>query len=119
MVEMCALRSMRTINPIIDWSDEDVWEFIRKYDVPYCSLYDEGWKRLGCVLCPLGGHPQEEAERWPKIAKAYINTFDKLLEVRKAAEKTQRFKTGQELFDWWILRHTTKGPSEDQIRLFD
>jgi len=116
MVELCALRSMRTVNPIIDWSDSEVWEFIRHEKVPYCSLYDEGWKRLGCILCPKGGYPKEEAKRWPKIAKAYINTFDRLLELRAKIGKTQRFESGQELFDWWIKRNTKKRPPDEQMR---
>jgi len=116
MTELCSSRSMRTLNPIIDWSDTDVWEFIRQEHVPYCSLYDEGWERLGCVLCPLGGHPKAEASRWPQIARAYMRTFERLLEVREAAGKTQRFETGQQLFDWWIQRHTKKRPPDEQMR---
>jgi len=115
MVEICGRRDMRTVNPIIDWSDADVWEFIHQEQVPYCSLYDEGFKRLGCVLCPLGGHPELEAERWPQIAKAYISTFDRLLDVRAAIGKTQRFQTGQELFDWWIDRRPHKRPPDEQM----
>jgi len=115
MVEICGRRDMRTVNPIIDWSDFDVWQFIRQEKVPYCALYDEGFTRLGCVLCPLGGHPQEEADRWPKIAKAYINTFDKLLALRASIGKSQRFETGQELFDWWIQRNVSKRPPDDQM----
>lgn len=41
--------------PIIYWSDRDIWEFIRSNKMDYCCLYDEGFKRLGCVGCPMGG----------------------------------------------------------------
>lgn len=54
MVEMCYRTHKTLVNPIIDWTDEDVWEFIRLCNVPYCELYDCGFKRLGCVACPLG-----------------------------------------------------------------
>jgi phosphoadenosine phosphosulfate reductase len=120
MVQACFKDSTKIyVSPIIDWEDADVWGFIEQEKVPYCSLYDEGWKRLGCVLCPIGGHPKAEAERWPKIAKAYVRTFDRLLEARALAGKTQKFETGKEMFDWWCLRHTKKGPSEDQMTLFE
>ena len=56
MVEMCYRTHKSSVNPIIDWTSEDVWEFVRLYNVPYCELYDFGFKRLGCVSCPLGGY---------------------------------------------------------------
>ena len=43
------------INPIIDWSDQDVWEYIKTNNLKYCHLYDEGFKRLGCIGCPMIG----------------------------------------------------------------
>jgi len=40
------------LHPIIDWYEEDVWEFLRRYKVKYCKLYDEGWK-LSYYLLPF------------------------------------------------------------------
>ena len=97
MVGQCIRRHKRILNPIIDWSDAEVWAFIHDQELDYCHLYDEGFTRLGCVLCPLGGHPQREAERWPRIAQAYINTFDRVIEQRKAEELACKFNTGREL----------------------
>lgn len=56
--------------PIIDWKTEDVWEYLHSKGLPHCSLYDEGWTRIGCVCCPLAtpAKMQREAERWPKTA---------------------------------------------------
>jgi phosphoadenosine phosphosulfate reductase len=55
------------------WSDDDVWSFIRQRSVPHCSLYDEGFKRLGCVGCPLAGAKQQQIEfrRWPRFESAW------------------------------------------------
>ena len=45
----------RYFSPIIDWTDADVWAFIHKeVAIPYCTLYDEGFPRHGCILCPYG-----------------------------------------------------------------
>lgn len=50
------------INPIIDWSEADVWEFIKLTKIPYCSLYDQGFKRLGCLFCPMAAKRERERE---------------------------------------------------------
>lgn len=48
-------KKRKFICPIVYWTDDDVWEFIKERNLPYCSLYDEGFKRLGCIGCPLSG----------------------------------------------------------------
>jgi phosphoadenosine phosphosulfate reductase len=53
ITETCVTKGKRILNPIVDWNDSDVWEFIREYQIKYCSLYDEGFKRLGCIGCPM------------------------------------------------------------------
>lgn len=52
-VEVCQLKGKRVLNPIIDWTEDEVWNFIRKYHLPYCCLYDQGFCRIGCIGCPL------------------------------------------------------------------
>lgn len=118
MVQSCEQKRAIYVRPILDWSTEDVWEFIRREDIPYCPLYDEGFERLGCILCPMAGKPERDIARWPQFAKAYIRTFDQLLAERLRQGKKTTFTTGQELFDWWITRHS-KAASDDQARLFD
>lgn len=41
------------LNIILRWSEVDVWEYIKQYELPYCELYDRGWKRIGCLGCPM------------------------------------------------------------------
>ena len=52
-----------TISPILEWTDNDIWDFIHKYKVPYCKLYDEGFSRLGCLFCPMSKERERERER--------------------------------------------------------
>lgn len=84
MVEQCYRTKKTIINPIVDWTDEDVWEFLNDVaKVPHCSLYEEGFKRLGCIGCPLAGAKKmrEEFERWPKYKNLYLLAFKKMIET--------------------------------------
>jgi phosphoadenosine phosphosulfate reductase len=86
MVEHCFRDASKIyVNVIIDWEEEDVWELIRSNGLPYCPLYDEGFKRLGCVMCPMSSRQQMEAIRWPGMKKAFQRAFDKLYKNRGSA----------------------------------
>ena len=55
--------------PIFDWADADVWEYLNFKNLPHCSLYDEGFRRIGCICCPLAPTSMKaQAARWPKTA---------------------------------------------------
>jgi len=82
MVESCYSKKKVTINPIIDWEESDVWEFLNDVaKVPHCCLYDEGFTRLGCIGCPLQGRDGmlRDFERWPRYKQLYINAFDRMI----------------------------------------
>lgn len=66
------------ISPIIYWTERDVWEFLNEVvRVPHCSLYDEGWHRIGCIGCPMSSHKQKviENERYPHIKRGWIKAI--------------------------------------------
>ena len=54
------------INPLADWSDEDVWNYIKKNEVPYNRLHDLGYPSIGCEPCTRAVKPGEDirAGRW-------------------------------------------------------
>lgn len=82
IVESCYSKKKTTINPIIDWEESDVWEFLDDVaKVPHCCLYDEGFTRLGCIGCPLQGRNGmiRDFERWPKYKELYIKAFDRMI----------------------------------------
>lgn len=117
-VEMCYRTNKTLVNPIVDWTDDEVWEFIRSYEIPYCSLYDEGWKRLGCVGCPMGGGDsmEREFERWPSIKKMYMRAFADMIEGRlRDGLKTEYFTSPDEVMAWWTGKR--EGRNEGQIRM--
>lgn len=97
MFRFCPAKHKRILNPIIDWETEDVWEFIKTYKVRYCSLYDEGFKRLGCIGCPMGDTKgmTREFERWPQYKKLYLLAFDRMIKAREAAGLVKIMRGGR------------------------
>ena len=102
LIEFCYKRQKTVLNPIIEWTDADVWEFINEYKVPYCKLYDEGYRRLGCIGCPMNTHTPEELEKNPKYKQAYQNAFKKMLEGNRSAGIEMTWETPQQVMQWWL-----------------
>lgn len=104
VMENCTIKGKRVVNPIVEWTTEDVWEFIKGYGVRYCSLYDEGFERIGCIGCPLASKKAREINfsRWPKYKTAYIRTFERAIQKRIDRGLPNRNQTAEELFAWWM-----------------
>jgi phosphoadenosine phosphosulfate reductase len=58
--------SLYKVSPLLDWSDEDVWAYVRSRDVPYNALHDRGFPSIGCAPCTRAIQPGENprAGRW-------------------------------------------------------
>jgi len=110
MVETCFKHSdKRYVHPIIDWTEADVWEFIEREELEYCSLYDEGFKRIGCVLCPMFRGRRAHVERFPNFYKAYLRAFGKMLEERqRRGLETIKWDSPQAVMDWWLSESKVK-----------
>lgn len=119
-VEVCFRTHKTLVNPIIDWTDDEVWEFIRTYNIPYCKLYDEGAKRIGCIGCPMGGsvNMKQEFERYPKYKEEYLRCFDKMYQNRiDRGLPLNNWKCGKDIFDWWV--GDLKQDTETELSLLD
>lgn len=103
-VEQCYRTKKTLVNPIIDWTTEDVWEFIRAERIPYCGLYDDGFNRLGCIGCPMNTRRADrDFKKWPKYYDSYLRAFDRMLRARAAAGLVTRAgETAQGIMDWWL-----------------
>ncbi len=122
MLESCVMKSMHTLNPIIDWTSEDVWEYLNSRCIPHCKLYDEGFERIGCIGCPLAGSRQMQFEfaRYPKYRAAYVRAFDKMLEARKGNGKPyHQWQTGEDVMQWWLTDGKTVSVDENQLSIFE
>ena len=104
MARNCPTKGQHILNPIIDWDDTDVWEFIHRYNHPYCKLYDEGYKRLGCIGCPMSSKATEELNHYPKFKQAYIRAFDRMIKDRLRDGLDTNWATGAEAMEWWLSK---------------
>lgn len=75
--------------PIFHWLEWHVWEFIEMHNLQYPLLYDEGFDRIGCVVCPFLMHKNQTAvdkhrSRWPGMFKAFEKACEDWFNVRMA-----------------------------------
>ena len=107
IVEMCYRTHTTLVNPIIDWTTDEVWEFIKEYNVPYCELYDQGYRRLGCIGCPMARAKEQERQfaRYPKFKNLYLLAFEKMLENNREKEIACNWSTAEEVYKWWLQQY--------------
>lgn len=81
MFEKCITQGKRILNPIIDWSVSDIWDFLKHYGCQSNPLYEQGYKRIGCIGCPMvsGIKRIVEFEKYPKYKASYIRAFERML----------------------------------------
>ena len=97
------------INPIIEWSEFDVWYFLDKVvKVPHCELYDQGWKRLGCLFCPMASKKDiiRQSKFYPKYKEALLRTIHRLR--LNGYMKKYKELTDEEVYQWWISKQGIK-----------
>jgi phosphoadenosine phosphosulfate reductase len=90
--------SVIQLKPIVDWSDDDVWGYIRKHKLPINPEYKIK-KRVGCIVCPKANFTSNAVElcKFPKIIDAFIR-----------AKEKGRLETD------WIIRSENRDCSEDK-----
>ena len=107
LFERCELKAKTICNPIVDWDDTDVWDYIKSEHIPVNPLYDCGFSRVGCVGCPMAGKRARERDfaRYPKYKAAYIRAFGRMLEERRRRGKMGSMRWGDtaiDVFHWWM-----------------
>lgn len=117
MVEHCYRTTKTMVNPIVDWTDDDVWEFLNHYGCKSNPLYECGFKRIGCIGCPMASKHSRyaEFERYPTYKGMYIKSFDKMLARRKELGKANKmsWETGLDVFRWWMEEDFTQITFDD------
>ena len=105
------------VNPIYHFTEDDIWQYIKAFNVRVNPLYSKGYKRVGCIGCPLAGPRQRRREfsDYPKYKENYIKAFDRMQKQNEAhgIKNKAGLKTGADWFRWWI------GENPKQITLED
>ena len=75
--------SIRISTPLSFWMEKDIWEYLKKYNVPYSKIYNMGYTRTGCTFCMFGIHLENEPNRFqlmkethPKLWNYCINKLN-------------------------------------------
>lgn len=111
------------VNPIYKWLDSEIWEFIQDRKLKYNPLYDKGFKRVGCLGCPLSTNQVQTLEMYPKYKAQFIRAFEKMIEKRRADGKGEFigkdgkpcWTDGEAVYRWWVQDDSIPG----QMDIFD
>ena len=94
--------------PIVNWTTNDVWQYIAERNLPVNPLYKLGFERIGCVGCPFASKADIKLQLhyFPKIFNAYRLACNRYIRERQNNNKRKQptFKTGEEYFKWAISR---------------
>lgn len=112
MVTLAKKNEDLVCNPIYKFLEDDVWRYIKENHIEVNPLYEMGYRRVGCILCPLGGmrSMEKEAHDFPKYKQMYINAFERMMRKRKESGKDDVtgeegyhvWETGEDVYNWWV-----------------
>ena len=74
--------------PMGFWLEEDIWDYIKKFDIPYSKIYDLGYKRTGCMFCAFGIHLEKE-DKFDLMAKTHPSLHKYVMNQLGLKEKIQ------------------------------
>lgn len=109
-MDFCYKRRSASCNPIIDWSDTDVWDYLSEAGISGNPLYHMGMSRVGCIGCPLASHKKQKYEfsLFPEYRKLYVQAFEHMLQARSelglsgGTRDTVPWESGEDVMRWWL-----------------
>ena len=110
MIESCQLKAKTVCNPLVDWTDREIWEYIEAERIDTNTLYQCGFSRVGCIGCPMADKQRNfQFSVFPKYKQMYINAFKRMLEELKKIGKPPTWKNENEVFEWWMDSREIEG----------
>ncbi len=106
------MKGAKHIRPIVYWSENEVWQYIRMFDMPYIKYYDPPYcfNRHGCIGCPLSGVKQQifEFRMFPGYAKMILKGIYQNMILKPENTFAKNFANEYEVFYWWLSGLSTK-----------
>lgn len=86
----------------MNWTTEDIWKYIKKYNIPYPEHYNKGFDRLGCVGCPMTTVQQriKELQIYPRYAHRILKAIE--VNIKNGKSLSRFFDDPYEAFMWWL-----------------
>lgn len=104
-VEHCYRTRETMVNPIVDWEDKDVWDFLWHYQIKINPLYGHnGCNRIGCIGCPMASRTKriQDFKQYPKYKERYLRAFEGMLRNRKGSGMPTHWSSAEEVMKWWL-----------------
>ncbi len=99
------------LNPILEWTDKDVWQYIAFNNIKVSELY-KMQNRIGCVGCPMNTKSQKQESEilYPNFKKAYLYAIKKRMQYinKKGKHPFEYFEDENECYEWWISNLSVK-----------
>ncbi len=114
LFENCTIKAKRTCNPIIDWTDEDVWNYIHSEHILVNPIYHMGFERVGCVGCPMASTRMrlKAFSIWPKYKQNYLAAFERMIRVRQEKGLKPVHSSAEDVYHWWMQDSVLPGQIE-------
>lgn len=118
MFEICRRRkSVAYLHPLIDWTTQDIWNYIARHHIAVNRLYSMGYHRVGCIGCPMLAVDPREAAQWPGLFRLWRKALDGWWAATPRAALT--WHTPDALWHWWTdLRNTHREPIDATPSLY-
>jgi len=117
MIETCYSDKKKTmIFPIVDWSKQEIWRYIKQEKLEYCTLYDEGWERIGCLFCPFA--TRDEIQMHTTCYPRHLQIFKKYIEIIWQSNNRTALASPEMMWEWYINRDSHKKKGNDDDNLF-
>lgn len=82
----CFNKKKNQLTPMSFWTEKDVWDYIKKYDLKYSKIYDMGEKRTGCMFCMFGVHLEKPTNRFQRMKITHPQMYKYCMEQLKLGE---------------------------------
>jgi len=75
--------------PLSFWLNRDIWEYLKRFNVPYAEIYDKGEEKTGCIFCAFGLHLEGRPNRFERLKKSHPKQYRYCMETLKLADVLQ------------------------------